>query len=67
MILREGRGDILGEIRRHHVQDAQTVLEEAMDKVLTFYDHQLRWGTKTGACITVLPSTVNGMELGAQE
>ena len=29
--------------------------------------HRLRQETKTGACVTVQPSTVNGSELGAQE
>ena len=28
---------------------------------------QLRWGTKLGAWITMLPSTVNGTYLGDQE
>ena len=30
-------------------------------------DRRLRRGTKTGACLTMLPFTVNGEELGAQE
>ena len=63
MLLQEGKG----ELWRQHVQDAQTVLYEVMAEAPALDTHGLRRGTKTEACLTVLPSTMNIMELGYQE
>ena len=56
-----------GVIRRCNVQDTQMALEEAMAASLAFDACLMRQGTKTGAWITVLPSMVNGTDMGAQE
>ena len=56
-----------GEIRRRNVQDTQMALEEAMAASLVFDARLMRQGTKTGAWITVLPSMVNGTDLGDQD
>ena len=63
MIMCEGQG----EIRCCHVQNTQTEMEEFMVTAPTLNDRRLRQGTKTGDWLTMLPSTVNGMELGSQE
>ena len=63
MLLQEGKG----ELWRQHVQDAQTVLYEVMAAAPALDTHRLRRGTKTEACLTVLPSTMNRMEMGYQE
>ena len=59
MLLREGHG----EIWRHHVQDAQTDLEEPMTSAPALEARQLIRGTKTGVCLAMLPFTVNGTEI----
>ena len=53
-----------GYIRCHHMQDTQTVLEEAMAYSPALDARWMRQGTMIGAWITVLPSTLNGKELG---
>ena len=63
MLLRKGRGDI----RQRHTKDAQTALEEAMSEALTLNFRRLIWGTKTGSWLTMLPFTVNGVDLGDKE
>ena len=63
MLLQEDQG----EIQCLHVQDSHTALDEAMvtDPVLDAL--MMIWITKMGAWLAVLPSTVNGTDLGAQE
>ena len=63
MILRERQGDI----RSRCVQDTQTALEEAMVAAPTLDACRMRWRTKIGAWLAVVPSTVNGTELGDLE
>ena len=60
LILREGRGDI----RRSHVHITKAVLEEAMEDDPTLDARRLRWETNTEAWLTMLPSTVNGTDMG---
>ena len=60
MLLWEGRG----EIWLCNVKNAQAVMEEAMVSAPALEACQVGWGTKTGARITVLPSTVNGTDRG---
>ena len=49
------------------MKDTQTTLEEAMTADHALDTCWLRRGTKKGDWITVLPPTVNGMDLGYQE
>ena len=63
MILRKGEGDI----QSRHLQYAQTALEEAMATAPTLDYHCLRRGTNMGTWLTVLLSSLNGMDLGYQE
>ena len=60
MLLQEGQR----EIRCRHIQEAKTVLEEAIAAAPVLDTHRLRRRTKTGSCITVLLSTVIGTDLG---
>ena len=59
--------DGLGGVWCRHVQYAQTALEEAIVASPALYAHQLQWGTKTLAWLTVSPSTANGTKLGGQD
>ena len=46
---------------------AEEALTAALEGDRAFHAHRLKRAAKTGAWLTVLPSTVNGTELGAQE
>ena len=63
LLVQEGRG----EIQRYNVKDAHTALEEDMASAPTLESHRLKWGTKMGSWLTVLPSTVNRTGLRAKE
>ena len=60
---REGRTAVRkwGEIR------AKEALTAALERAMVLQERHMRRAAKTGAWLTVLPSTVNGTELGAQE
>ena len=60
-------GEGRDEIRRRHADAAETVLGEARASVYTKDSLQMGRIKRMGACMSVLPSTVNGTELGAQE
>ena len=61
--LRDGRA----EVRRKSVAKAMASLEATITRALEVVTRQLRRATKTGAWLTVQPSTGNRTELGAQE
>ena len=61
--LRDGRVVV----RRNSVAKAMLSLEVTIAGAPEVFTCRLRWATKTGAWLTVQLSTVNGMELGAQE
>ena len=61
--LREGRTAV----RRRGQRRAEEALTAALEGPLVLHAHRLQRLTKTGAWVTVQPSTVNGTELGAQE
>ena len=54
-------------VRRRGQIRAEEALTAALEGGLLLHARCLRQATKTGAWITVQPSTVNGTELGAQE
>ena len=54
-------------LRKRSILLAEEVLAETLAGDLYQGARQLRWVTKTGAWMRVQLSTVNGMELGAQE
>ena len=54
-------------IRRHNVHNAQAALEESMSATPDLESRRQRQGTKMGKWLNVLPSTLNGMEMGDQE
>ena len=61
--LRYGRA----EVRRQNVAKAVASLETTIARAPAVVTRRLQRATKTGAWLTVQPSTVNGTELGAQE
>ena len=61
--LRDGRA----EVRQLNVAKAVASLETTIARSPAVVTFRLRRETKTGAWLTVQPSTVNGTELGAQE
>ena len=61
--LRDGRAAV----RRKSVAKAMASLEATIDGDPELVTRRLRRATKTGAWMTVQPSTVNGTDLGAQE
>ena len=63
MILREKRGKILC----RNVQNSQAELDKYMSAAPDMEARLLKRGTKMELWLTMLPSTVNGTELGYQE
>ena len=63
LLMGEGRE----EIRQRHTEEAETSLGEAWAAVSNPDAQRLGMIQRTGAWLLVLPSTVNGTELGAQE
>ena len=61
--LRDGRAAVL----RQNVAKAMASLKTTIARAPAVITCRLRRATKTGAWLTVQPSTVNGMELGAHE
>ena len=61
--LREGRTAV----RRRRQRRAEEALTSALEGAPVLHARRLRRATKTGAWLTVKPSTVNGTELGSQE
>ena len=61
------RGEGRDEIRRRHAEDAETELGEARADTSMEDACRMGWITRAGAWLSVFPSTVNGMDLGAQE
>ena len=61
--LRDGRAAV----RRQNVAKAMASLETTIARAPVDVTRRLRRATKTGAWMTVQPSTVNGTKLGAQE
>ena len=61
--LRYGRAAV----RRQNVAKSMASLETSIARAPVEVTRRLRRATKTGAWLTVQPSTVNGTELGAQE
>ena len=61
--LQEGRTAV----RRRGQWRAEEALMTTLEGPLVQRARQLQRATKTGACLTVQPPTVNGTELGAQE
>ena len=61
--LQEGRTDV----RRQGQSRAEEPLTSALEGAKVLNARRMRRAEKTGAWITVLPPTVNGTELGAQE
>ena len=59
--LQEGRTAV----RRRGQRRAEEALTTALERAPVLHARQLRRATKTGAWLTVQPSTVNGTELGA--
>ena len=54
-------------MRHRGKKRAEEALTAALEGAPVLQARQMRRAAKTGAWLTVLPSTVNGMELGAQE
>ena len=54
-------------VRHRGKKRAEEALAAALEGASVLQARRMRKGAKTGAWITVLPSTVNGMELGSQE
>ena len=54
-------------MRHRGVQQAEAALRVALEGAPVQQARRMRQAAKTGAWITVLTSTVNGTELGAQE
>ena len=54
-------------MRRRGQSWEEDALMAALDGGPVFHAHRMQRAAKTGAWLTVLPSTFNGMELGAQE
>ena len=54
-------------LRQRGEQRAEEALKVALEGSPIMQARRMRRAAKTGAWLTVLPSTVNGMELGAQE
>ena len=63
LLMGEGREDI----RRQHVDATETALGEAWAAASNTGKQRLGRLQQTGAWLSVLPSTINGTELGAQE
>ena len=61
--LRDGRAAV----RRQNAAKAGASLETTIARAPVDVTRRLRRATKTGAGLTVQPSTVNGTEVGAQE
>ena len=65
------RSTCLGEgrtaVRRRGKVQAEEALMAVLEGALVFHARRLRRAAMTGAWLTVLPSTVNGTELGVQE
>ena len=61
--LRDGRAEVRGK----NVAKAMASLETTIAGAPAVVTCQMRRAMKTGAWMTVQPSTVNGAELGAQE
>ena len=61
--LRDGRAAV----RRKSLAKAMASLETTIARAPELVTRKLQRATKTGAWLTVQPSTVNGKELGAQE
>ena len=55
------------EIKKRHGDAAETVMRETRTNTSTKDAQQMGGIQRTGAWISVLPSTVNGTELGPQE
>ena len=64
-------GVLMGERREEiwwgHVEETQTSLGEALTAALKIDVRRLGWIQRTGVLLSVLPSTVNWMKLGAQK
>ena len=60
-------GEGRDEIRLRHNENADTALGEAREAASMEGSHRMGHIMQTGAWLSVLPSTVNGTELGAQE
>ena len=54
-------------MRHRGEQRVEEALMAALEGALVLQARRMRRAAKTGAWLTVLPSTVNGTELGAQE
>ena len=54
------------EIQRRHVEEAETALGEARDAAYKPEAQEMGRIQQIGALISVIPSTVNGTELGVQ-
>ena len=63
LLMWEGRE----EIRQRHAEGSETALREAWDTASNLDARRLGRIKRTGAWMSVLPSTVNGAYLGAQE
>ena len=61
--LREG----LTAVRRQGQIQAEKALTAALEGTLVLHARRLQRATKTGAWLTLMPSTVNGTELVAEE
>jgi hypothetical protein len=53
--------------RERHLSEAQDKLDQILNDLLDGRSHTIKRGEKTGAWLSVLPSTVNGTELSPQE
>ena len=54
-------------VRQRGEKRAEEALTSALEGGPVLQARQMRRAAKTGACLMVLPSTVNGTELGAQQ
>ena len=59
-------GEEREEIRQRHAEEVDTALGEARAIASNTDDRRLRWIQRKGVWLSVLPSTINGKELGAQ-
>ena len=55
------------DIRHRKTTNAAPKIYEVTIKITPTKAHQIRWGRKTEAWISINPPNVNGVELGAQE
>ena len=55
------------DIRHRKTTNAAPKIYEVTIKITPTKAHQIRWGRKTGAWISINTPTVNGVELGAQD